>query len=271
MSANIPPQSDRNPEVSSRDLLIILGLLVSAIIGFLWLLGILVNSLVWFVPLNVEKTLGALMLPAYERLAEPTPTQESLNQLLERLEKQLPEAQQKDRDYRVLYIPDKTVNALAVPGDVIIIYQGLVDQAESENELAMILGHELGHFAHRDHLRGLGRELLFRLVLVTFLGDIGSLQSIAVSGVSAISRSQYSQSQELQADEMGLTLLNATYNHVGGATDFFIRLRKQRGEGLAFLSTHPSPGNRVKKLERLIQERGYTKGQTVPLRSRNDE
>ncbi|MBD2313670.1 M48 family metalloprotease [Desertifilum sp. FACHB-1129] len=256
---------DRNPPVSNRDLLILLGLFLGVVVGVVWLLGLLVNNLVWLIPTQVEKTLGHLIVPAYERLAQPTPAQDVLNQLLQRLEQQLPEEQRQERDYRVLYVPDETVNALAVPGDVIIIYQGLVTQAESENELAMVLGHELGHFAHRDHLRSLGREILFRAIAATFLGDLGALQSVAVSGVSAISRSHYSQSQELQADEMGLTLLNAVYGHAGGATDFFRRLRQQRGSGIAFLATHPSPGNRVNKLERLIQERGYSVGKISPL------
>ena len=43
---------------------------------------------------------------------------------------------------------------------------GLLENVESENELAFVLGHELGHFRNRDHLRGLGRGIAFSLVLV---------------------------------------------------------------------------------------------------------
>ncbi|MEP0779976.1 M48 family metalloprotease [Microcoleus sp. ZQ-A2] len=49
---------------------------------------------------------------------------------------------------------------LALPGDAIVIYADLVQQAKSQNELMMVLGHELGHFAHRDHWRGLGGAYL---------------------------------------------------------------------------------------------------------------
>ena len=49
-----------------------------------------------------------------------------------------------------------------------VIYQGLLAQAESENELMMVLGHELGHFANRDHLRGLGRALLVQIAIAAF-------------------------------------------------------------------------------------------------------
>jgi predicted Zn-dependent protease len=157
------------------------------------------------------------------------------------------------------------VNALALPGDAIVLYAGLVERAQSENELMMVLGHELGHFAHRDHLRGLGRGLLVQIAIAYFFGDVGSLQSLAVSGVAALSRSQFSQSQEREADEFGLTLLQKTYGQVAGATDFFARMSQQKGADLAFLSTHPAPGKRVKEIERLIKERNYLVKERSPL------
>jgi predicted Zn-dependent protease len=213
----------------------------------------------------VEQQLGAVVVPVYERQAKPSPTQDTLNQLLDRLETQLPPEQSQNRNYRVLYVPDSTVNALALPGDAILIYAGLLEQAKSENELMMVLGHELGHFAHRDHLRGLGRALVVQIAIATFLGDAGALQSAAASGVTAVSRSQFSQSQEREADEFGLMLLQKTYGQVAGATDFFARMSQQKGADFAFLSTHPAPGKRVKELERLIKERNYPVKERSPL------
>jgi predicted Zn-dependent protease len=185
--------------------------------------------------------------------------------MLARLEAHLPLEQRDKRDYRVLYLPNSTVNAIALPGDAIAIYAGLVEQAKSENELMMVLGHELGHFAHRDHLRGLGRSLLIQIVIATFLGDTSAIQSAAVAGVEAVSQARYSQSQEREADEFGLTLLQNTYGHVAGATDFFARMSQQKGIDVAFLSTHPAPGQRVKELKRLIKERGYPIKERSPL------
>ena len=58
------------------------------------------------------------------------------------------------------------MNAVALPGGNIVVFAGLLKEIKSENELAMILGHELGHFAHRDHLRGAdGHTLRVRLDL----------------------------------------------------------------------------------------------------------
>ncbi|NEP33762.1 MULTISPECIES: M48 family metallopeptidase [unclassified Moorena] len=258
------PQS-RNPPPSNRQLLILLGLFISFIVGVIWLLNLLINSLIGLIPPSVEQKLGAVIVPVYEQQAQPSPTQETLNQLLARLEKQLPPEQSKQRDYRVLYLPEDTVNALALPGDVIVVYAGFLKQVESENELMMVLGHELGHFAHRDHLRSLGRRLLVRTAIAYFVGDVGALESLAISGLATLSKSKFSQSQEQQADEFGLRLLQQTYGHVAGATDFFARMSHKRGASWDFLSSHPSPGKRVTRLQRLIKEQNYPLKERSPL------
>jgi predicted Zn-dependent protease len=104
-----------------------------------------------------------------------------------------------------------------------------------------------------------------QIAIATFLGDAGGLQSAAASSVQALSQSKFSQSQEREADEFGLTLLQKTYGHVAGATDFFARMNQQKGADFAFLSTHPAPGKRVKELERLITERNYAVRERLPL------
>jgi len=129
----------------------------------------------------------------------------------------------------------------------------------------MVLGHELGHFAHRDHLRSLGRSVLMQIAIAYFLGDTGWIHSTAASAIAAISNAQYSQSQETQADEVGLTLLQKTYGHVAGATDFFARLSQKQELNLDFLATHPAPGRRVKELQESIKQRSYQVGEKSPL------
>lgn len=260
-----PEYSSRNPPPSNRQLLILLGMFVGFIVLVIWLFGVITNSLIGLIPPEVEKQLGAVVVPTFERLAKPSPAQDTLNQLLDRLETKLPLEQRKNRDYRVLYVPNSTVNALALPGDAVVIYAGLVAQAESENELMMVLGHELGHFAHRDHLRSLGRSLLLKITIANLIGDSSWWRGTAAAGVEAVTSSRYSQSQESQADEFGLNLLKENYGHVAGATDFFARMNEQTYANFAFLSTHPAPGDRVTKIKRLIKQKNYALGVRSPL------
>jgi len=273
MPIELPPgtaaYSAETPPPNNRQLLSLLSMFLMAVcvtIGVsVWLAG----AVVWFIPTEVEQQLGRAIVPVFEAQSEPSATQDTLNELLDRLEVHLAEEHlaevHSERDYQVLYVPDDTVNALAIPGDRIIIYKGLLADLQSENELMMILGHELGHFANRDHLRGLSRQLLVRLSLATVFGDLGSLVGIATDSAIVLSDAQFSQSQEKQADEVGLTLLAKEYGQVAGATDFFVRLGDSGVPGLAILASHPPSTARVRNIEQLIKSERYNVGKTQPL------
>ncbi|NJR22069.1 MAG: M48 family metallopeptidase [Richelia sp. CSU_2_1] len=257
--------TDRNPPTSNKQLLIILGIFLALGCLLLWGTLKLVDGLILLIPPSVEQQLGALVVPAYERLAAHSPAQDTLDRLLERLETKLPKEQKIDRNYRLLYIPDDTANALALPGDTIIVYRGLIQQLESENELMMILGHELGHFANRDHLRAIGRGLALQLVVAVFVGDTGGFANIAAAIASDLSKAQFSRNQESQADEFGLKLLVSHYGHAAGATDFFQRLARENNLDIALLATHPAPGDRTVTLKQTIAQRRYPIRDLSPL------
>ena len=259
------PSNPKNAPPSNRQFIVVISIFLGGIVLVFWLLGLLVNGIIKAIPPEVEQQLGAVIVPVYEQQAKPSPQQNTLNQLLDRLENNLPQKQQSLRDYQVLYIPEPIVNALALPGDKIVIYQGLLVKVRSENELMMVLGHELGHFAHRDHLRSLGNALLIKACLGFFLGDLGIFQIPVGSSIEAIANAQYSQSQEQQADAFGLTLLNKTYGHVTGATDFFNRLSQEENKTISFLSSHPTSQKRIKKLKLLIKQNNYLSLERSPL------
>ncbi|MGB8699931.1 MAG: M48 family metallopeptidase [Thermosynechococcaceae cyanobacterium] len=269
MPIELPPgtaaYSDRNPPPRNRQWLTLLLLFVAVLYLVVWGVGAIANQIVWWIPPAVEQQLGRVMVPLFAQQSKASPTQTALNRLLDRLETHLPKDLHHQRDFQLLYIPEATVNAIALPGDTIVVYQGLLKQVQSENELMMVLGHELGHFAHRDHLRGLGQALLWQIVLGMMLGDPGSLGAIAGAGVANLSTAQFSQQQEQQADTFGLTLLYQTYGHVGGATDFFVRLQKEKGRSINWLASHPAPEQRVQTLKALIQQQRYPIHPVTPL------
>jgi predicted Zn-dependent protease len=269
MPIELPPgtagYSDRNPPPRNRQLLKLLGIAVALIIFLIWAFGAIANQIIGWIPPSVEQQLGRVFIPAFEKLSLPSETQTTLNQLLDRLETHLPQKQQPQRNYQLFYIPDKTVNAMALPGDRIVVYRGLLEQVKSENELMMVLGHELGHFAHRDHLRGLGQALLWQVALGTLFGDPGSLTAIAGAGVAKLSSAQFSQQQELQADEFGLTLLYQTYGHVGGAADFFAAMAQKGNQDIDWLDSHPASRKRVQSIQSLAKRNRYLLQTPVPL------
>ena len=129
----------------------------------------------------------------------------------------------------------------------------------------MILAHELGHFAHRDHLRSLGRGLGVAVAATLLFGEESAASNL-VSKTLLTFQVKYSQDQESAADRFGLDLLAAHYGHAGGATDFFTRLAVDSGNQLPYLlASHPHPQARITALKRQIKNNNYLVKKNLPL------
>ncbi|MBN2429565.1 MAG: M48 family metallopeptidase [Deltaproteobacteria bacterium] len=151
--------------------------------------------------------------------------------------------------YRLVLIEDEKPNAFALPGGTIGVTTGLLAVLDEEVEVAFVLGHELGHFYHRDHLEGMGRAIGFQIILALFSSGSGA-ESFGNVVEFALQRG-YSRKREKMADRFGLELVHATYGNVKGVERLFQILLDERtlpGWAYMFL-THPSPGERIADLE----------------------
>ncbi len=167
-------------------------------------------------------------------------------------------------DFTVIDAPG-TVNAFALPGGHLFVYSGLIEAASTEAELAAVLGHEVAHVtlghAGNQLAAQVGTETIAGLALGNDPGLIAQLAAgIAAQGYIAA----YSRMDESQADAEGLTYLAAAGYDPQAMVAFFRKLQKLSGSDpgavATFFSSHPSPGDRVRTLEGLIRERGYTGG-----------
>ena len=170
-----------------------------------------------------------------------------------------------DYPLQLWYVNTDTVNAVAVPGGEIFVYQGLVDNVQSENGLAFVLAHEIAHFQQRDHLKSLGRGL----VIASLLAIVGMDNAAALANpAAAIGQARYSQSREASADIKALHALACHYGHAGGATEFFDTLLKDQSRlteiGHHF-STHPRTEARIQAIYRVAKEHNYTFAETQAL------
>ena len=265
MSADLPPLPENNvsPGHPLAELATLAAGLALVGLGLLLAAWLLVEGVVrWLPPSFEQRAFGAVADPL---AAEDDGRGGALHALLERVARHWP-----DHGYalRVGVAEAAEPNAFALPGGNVLVTSALLEQAASENELAFVLAHELGHVAARDPLRGLGRGVLVALALAAFGGSDGS----AIAGsAAAFGERAFSRQQESAADRFALRLVAAEYGHVAGASDFLRRLPDAGPAGAAarassWLSTHPRSDDRVAELEALARAAGYAAtGPLTPL------
>jgi Zn-dependent protease with chaperone function len=154
---------------------------------------------------------------------------------------------------RVVSLP--LVNAVALPGGEIVIFDGLLRQADSPDELAGVLAHEIGHIVHRDTSQSLVRQLALRLVLGGMGSDMGS-------GLNMFMSARHSRDAEAAADSYAIDALRRAHISPADTAALFARLAAANEEEsgkpsamAAFVSSHPVSIDRRQKFS-ASQDRG---------------
>lgn len=161
----------------------------------------------------------------------------------------------KDLKYEFKVVDSPVVNAFAVPGGYVYFTRGIMAQFNSEAEFAGVLGHEIGHITARHSAKQYSNAQLAQIGLLA--GSIISPQfaqvaDIAGQGVQLLFL-KFGRDAESQSDELGVEYSSKIGYDAKEMADFFqvlTRLREQSGgeEVPTFLSTHPDPGDREKKV-----------------------
>ncbi|MES2691863.1 MAG: M48 family metallopeptidase [Verrucomicrobiota bacterium] len=161
-------------------------------------------------------------------------------------------------DYKLVFLADKQPNAVAFPGGTIGITRGMLELADDESSIAFVLAHELGHFAQRDHLRGIGRALGRGVVLALVFGDVGDMVSERAGALLDLAHSRH---QESGADLFGLALVHGAYGKTEGTDKVFVWLeqRQRRPAWTYWTQTHPEPADRLERLREHAKTLGTTK------------
>ncbi|HID69916.1 MAG TPA: peptidase M48 [Desulfobacterales bacterium] len=237
----------------------LVGGLVLLMLMLYFSLGFLSGLIAMRLPVKAEIWIGSKISSVFEY-----DSNDYLQNHLDLLVKALPaDSSLHAYNFKIYLDESEQVNAMALPGGSIVVLKGLLKNIKSENELDMVLAHELGHFAHRDHLQAMGRGLLVVAASLLLPGD---QSSDIVPWIAGKLERTYSQKQEAAADSWGIDLLNSRYGHVGGATDFFTRLAgKDKSHLSYFFATHPHPDYRIENLNKLILQNHYVVGETIPL------
>lgn len=175
-----------------------------------------------------------------------------------------PDVAYKDEFAWELYIieNDSVLNAFATPGGYIYIYTGLVKFLDNADDLAGVLGHEIAHSDQRHTVRNLQKIYGVQILLSILVGDEAStLETIAAQIAGTLAGLQFSREYEEEADAHSVEYLSQTQYACNGAARFFIKMSEgDNADPPEFLSTHPSPDNRIEDINAKADELGCDTG-----------
>lgn len=157
-------------------------------------------------------------------------------------------------DFHLLYDPE-VVNAFALPGGQVFITAALFNKLDSEDQLAGVFGHEIGHVVARHGAERIAKEELTQGLTgaaVVASGDYNTAQ--AAQMIAGLVNMSYGRDQELESDDLGVRFMSqAGYNPEALIEVMKILEAASGGQRQPeFLSTHPSPENRIQKIRDAI-------------------
>lgn len=160
------------------------------------------------------------------------------------------------------------INAFSLPGGPVWINRGVLARAANESQVAAVLAHEIAHIAQRHGADRLTQGMVAKWglgLLGALLGNTsgaGTAQAAAgllTGGVFL----KFNRDEEREADRVGMTMLTRSGWSGEGMVELFAMLareeRKDRETVAAFISSHPSPQDRIENLAQVARKRGGTR------------
>jgi len=235
------------------------------------LLSLLTDQLVRYIPVKTEYKLFSFTHAIARPSQDPGSAQSRVEQYLSKLIDRLQKGRQGDKQpFTVAVMDDPMPNAFALPGGHIVVTSSLFRHIQSENGLAMVLGHEMGHQYARHPLRSMGRGVVVLLAIAVFTGTDGSemIKSMVDSTVE-LGLLKFDRDQERAADDTAVSLLQRVYGHAGGADEFFQSIQKlevKTGKNPlpGFMKTHPTTQERINHLQAIVDRTGKAKLVELP-------
>jgi predicted Zn-dependent protease len=166
-------------------------------------------------------------------------------------------------NFEVFAVKDSSINAFALPGGFIGFHTGLLVSAETDSEVASVMGHETGHVLQRHLARQMDKQSTNTMIAIAgmVLGALAmSRNPSAAAGlmqggqaVAIDNQLSYSRDAEREADRVGFQILDASGYDVNGAPGFFQRLQRATSvmdKGVpAYVRTHPLTTDRIADMQ----------------------
>lgn len=174
-------------------------------------------------------------------------------------QKMVPYSHRPDLKYHFAVLDTPVVNAFAAPGGYIYVTRGILALMGSEAELAVVLGHEMGHVTARHSMKRLSGQMLAQVGLA--LGSVLNKDIAKFAGLAGIGMQllflKFSRSDEYQADSLGIGYARQAQYAPSEMLRFFTALENMSAESgghniPTFLSTHPMTSDRIARVKGLL-------------------
>ncbi|MDD4515255.1 M48 family metallopeptidase [Massilibacteroides sp.] len=160
-------------------------------------------------------------------------------------------------------VNEDQVNAFCMPGGKIVVYEGLLKLVDSDDELAVVVGHEVAHAVAKHSNERMSQQLLTQygasVLDQAVSGSSSAVQTLAgtVYGLGAQYGVMlpYSRKHEYEADHMGLIFMAIAGYNPEKAVSFWTKMSTASNANVPeIMSTHPSDGNRISEIQKFLPE-----------------
>ena len=148
---------------------------------------------------------------------------------------------------QVTVVKGELLNAFALPGGHIIVYEEMLKEIDDPETLAALLAHEFMHIEQRHTTRSIFRQFSSSIVLYFIVGDMGSIGGVLLNRAEQLKNLSYSRSYEKEADLLGLQLIEDRGISSNGFIDLFQLLKNSVSVSVSeWASSHPDIDRRIK-------------------------
>jgi len=239
---------------------------VGGVLSF-FLIWFLLSQIDWVTLFHVKKNTNKMEEKIGELYVEMIQQNEtmieadSLVQPIVDIIDQIKEANHIDTDIQLHVIDKDEVNAFAMPDDNLVVFSGLIEECQSPEELAGVLGHEIAHIEEKHVMKKLIKEVGLS-VLLSMTGGNGT---VIQESFKTLTSSAYDRTLESEADLTSIEYLKNADIDYRPFAEFLFRLSLEESDfqqGMQLLSSHPASEERATAI---LEKNEYDENSSRPL------